>query len=48
MYEFNVQDITFYPDNSLVMIAGPYVIESENHCLFMAEKIKSISEKLGV
>jgi len=48
MYKFDVKDINFYPGNSLVLIAGPCVIEGENHCLFMAEKLKHVSENLGV
>ncbi len=33
--------------NPLVLIAGPCVIESERHCLYMAEKIKGIAERMG-
>jgi len=32
-------------DNSFVLIAGPCVIESEEHCLFMAKTLKKLSEK---
>jgi 2-dehydro-3-deoxyphosphooctonate aldolase (KDO 8-P synthase) len=48
MYRFSLEDIHFYPDNPLVLIAGPCVIESEYHSLFMAEKIKQLSDKFGV
>ena len=30
------------------LIAGPCVIESRDHCLFMAEELKKISEKFGL
>ena len=34
--------------NTFFLIAGPCVIESEKHCLLMAEKIKNITDKLGI
>ncbi len=36
MYRFGLPGVEFYPGNPLVLIAGPCVIESEEHCLFMA------------
>ena len=30
------------------LISGPCVIESEDHCMFMAENIKNIADKLGI
>jgi 2-dehydro-3-deoxyphosphooctonate aldolase (KDO 8-P synthase) len=48
MYKFSLKKITFYPDNPLVLIAGPCVIESRDHCLFMAEKLKILAQKHGV
>ena len=48
MYNFSLKKITFYPDNPLVLIAGPCVIESRDHCLFMAEKLKKLAQKYGV
>jgi len=48
MYNFSLKQITFYPDNPLVLIAGPCVIESRDHCLFMADKLKSLAQKHGV
>jgi 2-dehydro-3-deoxyphosphooctonate aldolase (KDO 8-P synthase) len=48
MYKFGINNISFYPDNPLVIIAGPCVIESEYHCLFMAEQLKRISEELKI
>lgn len=48
MYRFGVGNVVFYPDNPLVLIAGPCVIEGEDHCLFMAERLKSLTEKLGI
>lgn len=32
-------------DKSFVLIAGPCVIESEEHCLFMAKALKKLAEK---
>ena len=43
MYSFDLDGISFRPNNSLVIIAGPCVIESENHALSMAEQLKKIS-----
>ncbi|MDY7033136.1 MAG: 3-deoxy-8-phosphooctulonate synthase [Thermodesulfobacteriota bacterium] len=48
MYRFNVRDINFYPGNPIVLIAGPCVIESEGHALFMADKLKALCKKLRV
>ena len=31
----------------LTIIAGPCAVESEEHCLFMAESLKKISVKMG-
>ena len=30
------------------LISGPCVIESKDHCLFMAEKIKEICDKFNI
>ncbi len=35
-------------NNPIVLMAGPCVIESEEHCLFMAEKLKILTERLGI
>jgi 2-dehydro-3-deoxyphosphooctonate aldolase (KDO 8-P synthase) len=48
MYNFNLGKINFYPENPLVLIAGPCVIETRDHCLFMAEKLKKLAQKYGV
>jgi 2-dehydro-3-deoxyphosphooctonate aldolase (KDO 8-P synthase) len=48
MYNFSLNQITFYPDNPLVLIAGPCVIESRDHCLFMADKLKGLAQKHGI
>ncbi|MFZ0614004.1 MAG: 3-deoxy-8-phosphooctulonate synthase [Desulfobacterales bacterium] len=45
MYDFSLEEIKFYPDNPLVLIAGPCVIESRDHCLFMAETLKKLAQK---
>jgi 2-dehydro-3-deoxyphosphooctonate aldolase (KDO 8-P synthase) len=48
MYNFSLGKIKFYPDNPLVLMAGPCVIEGRDHCLFMAEKLKKLAQKHGV
>jgi 2-dehydro-3-deoxyphosphooctonate aldolase (KDO 8-P synthase) len=48
MYNFSLKKITFYPDNPLVLIAGPCVIESRDHSLFMADKLNRLAQKYGV
>ena len=48
MFRFTLDHIVFCPDNPLVLIAGPCVIESQDHCLFMAEKLKYFSDNLGL
>ena len=48
MYNFSLKEIKFYPDNPLVLIAGPCVIESRDHCLFMADKLKGLAQKHGI
>ena len=48
MYTFSLEEIKFYPDNPLVLIAGPCVIENRDHCLFMAEKLKKLAQNHGV
>lgn len=48
MHNFSLEQITFCPDNPLVMMAGPCVIESRDHCLFMAETLKNLAQKFGV
>ena len=48
MYNFSLENRQFYPDNPLVLIAGPCVIESRDHCLFMADKLKRLAQKHGI
>jgi 2-dehydro-3-deoxyphosphooctonate aldolase (KDO 8-P synthase) len=48
MYNFSLENIKFYPNNPLVLMAGPCVIESRDHCLFMAEMLKKLAQKYGV
>jgi 2-dehydro-3-deoxyphosphooctonate aldolase (KDO 8-P synthase) len=48
MYKFGVNNILFYPDNPIILIAGPCVIESRDHCLFMADHLKQISQDLAI
>ena len=44
----NLADFQISNKNQLVLIAGPCVIESEQHSLMMAEKITNICQKLNV
>ena len=44
----NLADFQISNNNQLVLIAGPCVIESEQHSLMMAEKITNICQKLKV
>nr|HPJ08135.1 3-deoxy-8-phosphooctulonate synthase [Deltaproteobacteria bacterium] len=46
MNTVQVRDITF-GDGTLVLIAGPCVIESRDHALFMAETIAAASSRAG-
>jgi 2-dehydro-3-deoxyphosphooctonate aldolase (KDO 8-P synthase) len=48
MDRFSLNGIEFYPDNPLVLIAGPCVIESRDHCLLMAETLAALAGRLGV
>jgi len=48
MYNFSLEEIKFYPNNPLVLIAGPCVIESREHCLLMAEYLKKLAQKHAV
>jgi 2-dehydro-3-deoxyphosphooctonate aldolase (KDO 8-P synthase) len=45
--EFNL-DSVIIGGSSLFLIAGPCVIESEEHVLKMARAIKALTEKLGI
>ena len=44
----NLADFQISNNNQLIIIAGPCVIESEQHSLMMAEKIANICQKLNV
>jgi len=44
----NLADFQISNNNQLILIAGPCVIESEQHSLMMAEKITNICQKLKV
>ncbi len=48
MVTFSFNGIEIYPDNPLVLIAGPCVIESRDHCLFMAETLSELAGRSGV
>lgn len=45
MYNFSLDEMIFYPDNPVILIAGPCVIEGRDHSLFMAEKLKRLARK---
>lgn len=48
MKEVSVGGIKFSNDLPFVLIAGPCVIESERHCLYMCERLMEITSKLGI
>ena len=48
MDAFNLNGIEIYPDNPLVLIAGPCVIEGRDHCLLMAETLSGLAGRFGV
>jgi 2-dehydro-3-deoxyphosphooctonate aldolase (KDO 8-P synthase) len=45
---FQIGDIHIGKDSSLVVIAGPCVIESEAHAFKMAEAIQQVTHKMGI
>ncbi len=47
MHKVKIHDITI-GNGGLVLIAGPCVIESEDHALFMAQNIRDIASRIGV
>lgn len=46
--EVKINNIKISNNLPMVLIAGPCVIESEEHCLYMAQEIKKIANKLGI
>lgn len=46
--EIKIGNVNIGGGNSFVLIAGPCVIESEKHALDHADKLKSITDRLGV
>ena len=48
MKTINLADFQISNKNQLILIAGPCVIESEQHSLMMAEKISNICQKIKV
>ena len=46
--KIDVGGFTISNDRPFVLIAGPCQIESENHCLFIAEKLAEICSKLNI
>jgi 2-dehydro-3-deoxyphosphooctonate aldolase (KDO 8-P synthase) len=47
MHKVKIRDITI-GSGGLVLIAGPCVIESEDHAMFMAQNIRDIASRVGV
>ncbi|WP_154017790.1 3-deoxy-8-phosphooctulonate synthase [Candidatus Protochlamydia phocaeensis] len=48
MHRIPVKDFAIGPDEPLVVMSGPCVIESEDHCLKAAETLKKMFAKHGV
>jgi len=48
MKKINLKNFEISNDNKFILIAGPCVIESENHSLMMAEKISKICQRQNV
>ena len=48
MKKIDLADFQISNDSQLILIAGPCVIESEQHSLMMAEKISEICQKIKV
>jgi len=48
MRRFNIHNITVGNDQPFVLIAGPCQIESQQHALDTAERIKQITSELGI
>ncbi|MGB3456208.1 MAG: 3-deoxy-8-phosphooctulonate synthase [Litorimonas sp.] len=42
------QDVTFGNDLPFALFAGPCAMESRDHALFMAERIKAVTDSLGI
>jgi 2-dehydro-3-deoxyphosphooctonate aldolase (KDO 8-P synthase) len=47
MQKVKIHDITI-GSGDLVLVAGPCVIESQDHALFMAESIRDITSRMGI
>ena len=48
MNKIKLKNFEISNTNELILISGPCVIESENHCLMMAEKIAEICLKTNI
>jgi 2-dehydro-3-deoxyphosphooctonate aldolase (KDO 8-P synthase) len=48
MRTFNIHNITVGNDHPFILIAGPCQIESQQHALDTAERIKNITNELGI
>ena len=47
-HEFHVGEVLVGGNRPLVLIAGPCVIESEEHCQFMGKEIKAVARRCQV
>jgi len=48
MNKIKLKNFEISNDNQFILISGPCVIESENHCLMMAEKIAEICQRTNI
>ena len=48
MIKIELNNFNISNELPFILIAGPCVIENENHSLLMAEKIKKICDKLNI
>ena len=47
-YEFQVKEVPIGGNRPFFLIAGPCVIETEEHCQFMAKEIQAIAGRCNV
>jgi 2-dehydro-3-deoxyphosphooctonate aldolase (KDO 8-P synthase) len=47
-HEFHVREVLVGGNRPFVLIAGPCVIESEEHCRFMAKEIQAVAERCQI
>ena len=44
----NIPNLKHLDKNNFFLLAGPCVVESEEICFEIAEKVKSVTDKLGI